>query len=165
MNRTGGDCLISTAVAIRLYTISYFAWFREWTLFGQLRQLVRFTDQQSVLCMLYTYDRYHNGDHNEVITAVTYNILWMITAGFWTAKWFGMTETCMGDDYPFLHQVIHKTYHYINHGLLLLIFHTHHPFIGGTHMGVNRTALYFLFYLMLIYLPWMFFTGDSIYNI
>jgi hypothetical protein len=42
---------------------------------------------------------------------------------------------------------------------------THQPFNGGDGGGIGEALLFILFYLMLVYIPWYFFTGDRIYDV
>ena len=152
-----GDVLIACSMTIRLFTINYFFWFCEWSYFGQLRQFVRFTDSQTVLCLLYwLYDK------NNDIEEITYNILAIVTFGFWVAKMFGIDETLVAIKYPFIQDIVTKFYHYINHGLLLLIIS---PLYRFSINGIKNTLLFILMYLMLIYIPWYFFTEDRVYDI
>jgi hypothetical protein len=199
LNALKGDCLMATALTIRLFTINYFFWFQEWSLFGQLRQCVRFTDSQTVLCSVYWWS---NNDPN--IGQLAYNVLALVTFGFWGAKLAGIDETLVPTAYPFFQSEVSKLYHYINHGLLFLLLSLqHHTFrptkiVNGTpewrHFSsssgnpveiynlrlpsspilnlqryndgmIGETLLYILFYLMLVYIPWYFFTGDRIYDV
>jgi len=161
LNVLSGDCLIATALAIRLFTINYFFWFQEWSLFGQIRQCVRFTDSQTVLCLSYWWS-----NRNPIVGQLAYNILALVTFGFWCAKLAGINETLVPTTYPFFQTEVSKLYHYINHGLLFLLLSVEHqPFNGGDGGGIGETLLFILFYLMLVYIPWYFFTGDRIYDV
>lgn len=173
----GLDCLTATAIAIRLYTINYFFWFSERTILGQLRQSVRFTDSQTGLCLLCWY---YGTDH-PIIGPLTYNILFLVTFGFWFAKSLGIDETLNLQLPPYFQHEVSRLYHYINHGLLFTILNTTQPtqytlrlpFYNAPKYGensetivnVNNTLLFILFYIMLIYIPWYFFTGDKVYDV
>lgn len=163
LNILNNNYLLSTAISIRLFTINYFYWFAEWSFRGQLKQFVRFTDSQTVLCLLYYYL-----NKNKLIEKITYNILLLVTFGFWIGKLSGIDETSTAIliKYPFFQTEINNLYHYINHGLLFLLFSIDKPiFYGFTIDAINKTLLFILFYLMLIYIPWYVITNDTIYNI
>jgi hypothetical protein len=168
MKSLKGDCLIATAAAIRIFTINYFFWFQPWTMFGQLRQFVRFTDSQSLVCLMHWVF-----PNDKVVTSLCNHILAIVAVGFWIAKlFFGISETLVKPTYPFMMHEINKLYHYINHGLLWWIFQstTTHPNTPFNDMQdfattIKPTLRYILFYIMLIYIPWYFITGDRIYDV
>jgi len=147
------DLLLASAICIRIFTINYFFWFQPWTIMGQLHQFVRFTDMQTVVIFLLR--------GGVIKDSLAYNILGLVTFGFWCAKCLGIDETILNPTYPFLQKDICNLYHYINHGLL---FALHQSFNGG-EAAIGETLLFILFYLMWIYIPWYFFTGDKIYDI
>lgn len=159
------DSLFASAIAIRIFTINYFFWFQPWTIIGQMRQCVRFTDMQTVMVSLL---RMRSNNENR---AIAYNILGLITVGFWCAKCLGIDETLEQPKYPFLQKEICRLYHYINHGLLFGLMHIEYtPFndnkeIGGDTLQIGKSLRVILFYLMCIYIPWYFFTDDRIYDI
>jgi hypothetical protein len=155
------NMLLASALTLRLFTINYFYWFSKWSIQGQLRQFVRFTDSQTLVCLLNWWF-----DKTSIIGELTYNVLALVSFGFWIAKMVGIDETLSPPIYPFYQREINKLYHYINHGLLFLLFSIQTPpLYGFTHNGINRTLLFLLFYIMLIYIPWYFFTGDRIYDV
>ena len=78
---------------------------------GQLRQCVRFTDMQTAVILLL------RGGGPDAPDALAYNILALVTFGFWCAKCLGIGETLSQPTYPFLQKEICQLYHYINHGL------------------------------------------------
>ena len=174
---------MATALTIRLFTINYFFWFQEWSLVGQLKQCVRFTDSQTVLCLVYWWS---NSDH--AFGQLAYNVLALVTFGFWGAKLAGIDETLVPTAYPFFQSEVSQLYHYINHGLLFLLLSVKHqpfrptgnpveiynlplpssPILNFQRYNdgmIGETLLYILFYFMLVYIPWYFFTGDRIYDV
>lgn len=153
-----GDKLFATALTIRLFTINYFFCFFDWNVQSQVRQFVRFTDSQTLVCLLNWYYK------TPIIEELTHNILMLVTVGFWIAKTMEIDETLISSEYPFLQQEVCKLYHYINHGLLLLLF-TSSTNITNNMNSYKNTLLFILFYIMLIYIPWYFITDDTIYNI
>ena len=158
METLKGDCLVATALAIRAFTINYFFWFQPRTPFGQLRQFVRFTDSQTLVCLLHWL-----WPDNETITTLCHHILAIICVGFWAAKLvFGIGETMVTPTYPFMMHEINKLYHYINHGLLWFIFTQTQT---APFNDLKTSLLYILFYIMLIYIPWYFITDDRIYDV
>jgi hypothetical protein len=153
------DYLLTTALTIRLFTINYFVWFINWDIQNQLRQFVRFTDTQTLVCLLYWWF-----NKSPIIAELTYNVLFLVSVGFWIGKLMGIDENLPLIKYPFFQKKISNLYHYINHGLLFLLMAVKTPHNYSIN-GCNNTLLFILFYLMLIYIPWYFITGDTIYNI
>lgn len=155
------DYLLSTSLSLRFFTINYFFWFQKWTIEGQMKQFVRFTDSQTILCLLNKIFY-----KNKIIKEITFYIFTLITFGFWIFKFFNIDETTKKTKYPFLQSDINNFYHYINHGLLYLLFNIKYfNDIKFTINGFKYTLIYILFYIMIIYIPWYFITDDRIYDI
>lgn len=146
---------LGVILALRLITINYFYWFMSWTLYEQLKQNVRFTDCGTLVSLLYTIDpqRYEG---------VCYAINWLITVGFWTGKSLGFNETLKKPKREIICHTINKLYHYLNHGLMLLIVSvkSERTFITNDFLMTLGIIVY---YLCLVYLPWYLMTGDTIY--
>lgn len=159
------DYLLSAAMTIRLFTINYFFWFVPWTIQQQLRQCVRFTDSQTLLCVLNYYI------HDARFEQITFNILAIVSFGFWIGYCCGIDEQFVKIPYPFMQEEISNLYHYINHGMLFLILFF--KIISSTPQhniefyveSIKNTFLYVIMYIMIIYIPWFFITGDTIYNL
>lgn len=164
---------ISSIIAIKLYSANYFYWYGHHFTYLQnsrynwIKQFVRFTDTghlASILPLFFPSS-----------LPVAHNIHFIIMAGYWIGKlafnlkdadklnlkdnygWHTDMCTYIHHSVPYL--LIHHLFSQENQSRSLVCAHEYN------YQTLQHTYLWLYSWLFFIYIPWRFYTGDTVYSI
>jgi hypothetical protein len=169
---------LSTILSIKLYSVNYFYWYGNYysylpnPRYNWTKQFIRFTDTghlASVLPLVWP-----------AVLPVAHNVHFVIMAGYWIGKLaFGLKDadrlgSAETGDIVDWHMDFCT---YVHHLVPYLLIHTLSYEKWNQNKGElicayeysNKTLLYSYLWLycwfVFIYIPWRFYTGDSVYSI
>ena len=169
--RLSGGFFISVSLALKFYSSNYFFWFcdrytyikKPYEKYNQLKQFVRLTDTGHIASVIYYF--------YPAFYPVAFNIHGFITIGYWIGKiLYNMpdSDSIIVTDSEYIVWINDAITHSI-HGLpisMMIYWHVQ----SGSCYDFNLESLYYTYlwvftWLIAIYFPWRYFTGDAVYSI
>jgi len=161
------DFYLTTIIIQKFYVINYYYHYEHLYHFvphpyNWIKQFIRFTDTGHLVSFLYYFEPSY--------LPLAHNVHFMITFGYWVSKIFlGMTDKDDRNSEPYI-LAFEKIWTAKNHGFVYLII-LYHMFTEKecndyfTITDLRNTCLWLYSWCIFIYLPWRYFTGDSVYSI
>ena len=127
-----------------------------------LIQFVRFTDTGHLASLLYLIDKNY--------LPLSFNIHFLITFAYWSGRFFFNMKESQEINKGIIMKMTCELHCILNHGLPLLMFTNilvnfkpdDNPF---TILNIYSTFNWILNWIMYIYFPWRFLTGDTVYTV
>jgi hypothetical protein len=165
------DSFVTVSVVLKLYSTNYFFWFcdrytyvkKPYEKYNQLKQFVRLTDTGHLASMIYYF--------YPAFYPVAFNIHGFITIGYWTGKLlYDMpdSDSIIVSDSEYIVWINDAITHSI-HGLPITMMIYRH-FQSGSCYDFDLESVYYTYlwiytWLISIYFPWRYFTGDAVYSV
>jgi len=164
------NLFLSTVITVKLYPANHWYWFSHTYSYNNIpkqynfvKQFVRMTDTGHLVSLLYLMDSSY--------LPLAHNVHFFITIGFWTGKVMGSFDQdvlIQKPDSGMIHwyQTVWSS---VSHGLPYLLFLreiwiSDQCFVFDMHtLWISYRWIYV--WLVTVYIPWRFYTGDVIYTI
>lgn len=161
------DYFLSTIIVQKLYVTNYYYHYEHLYHFvphpyNWIKQFIRFTDTGHLVSFLYYFE--------PRFLSLAHNVHFMITFGYWVSKLcLGMIDVDDRDDKDTI-VWFEKYWSYSNHGLVyaLLSYKVWNDDTCSTYFSVTDlqyTYAWLYAWFVFIYIPWRYFTGDSVYSV
>lgn len=154
---------LATIISMKLIPTNYLIWFGHTENISshlvQLKQFVRFTDTGHLASFIYFF--------RPDFLPIAHNIHFLIMAGYWIGKLFGVKESGSNNDLDLMPR-IHFITSGLNHGLVYG-FLVRDIIASSTYSFSTDTLIYSYAWayawLFCVYIPWRHLTNDEVYSV
>jgi hypothetical protein len=160
----------STVIAIKLYPANHYYWFGHLYSYSNIpkqynwvKQFVRMTDTGHLVSFLYLLDKSY--------LPLAHNVHFFITIGYWTGRVLGShdQDSLIYQKDTSIIQWYDMTWSCISHGVPYILF-LRELILSEQCFSFDLYTLWLSYrwnyiWLLAVYIPWRFYTGDVIYTI